>query len=228
MDGLWMKRTAAVENDVVVRGFKQDDINLLVDGARVYESCPSQMDPPAGHVDLAEVERVEVTKGPFDLRNAGSLGATVNVVTKNPEPGFSVALDSRFGSFGAYTDGVSASYGGDRVQVLAGYSYQSSDPYSDGHGQSFTAYNNYSALGRNAKAFDDQSAWFKAYYTPADGQQLSLSYTRVQDGLVLYPYFSMDSNHDNTDRAELRYEGKKHLDLQERPRPTSITPTSSI
>jgi iron complex outermembrane receptor protein len=209
MDGLWMKRTAAVENDVVVRGFKQDDLNLLVDGARIYESCPSQMDPPAGHVDLAEVERVEVTKGPFDLRNAGSLGATVNVVTKNPEPGFSIALDSRFGSFGAYTDGVSASYGGDRVQVLAAYSYQSSDPYSDGHGQSFTAYNNYSALGRNAKAFDDQSAWFKAYYTPADGQQLSLSYTRVQDGLVLYPYFSMDSNHNNTDRAELRYEGKK-------------------
>jgi iron complex outermembrane receptor protein len=209
MDGLWMKRKAAIENDVVVRGFKQDDINLLVDGARVYESCPAQMDPPAGHVELSEVDHVEVTKGPFDVRNAGSLGASVNVVTRNPEQGFSVALNSRFGSFGAYTDGASVSYGSDRIQLLAGYSYQSSDPYSDGHGQSFTDYNNYSAIGRNARAFDDQSAWFKAYFTPADGQQLSLSYTRVADGLVLFPYLTMDSNHDNTDRAELKYDGKK-------------------
>ena len=208
IDGLWMKRKAAVENDVVVRGFKQDDINLLVDGARVYEACPSQMDPPAGHIDLAQVERVEVTKGPFDVRNAGSLGAIVNVVTKNPEQGFSIVLNGRFGSFGSYTDGVSASYGGDRLQLLAGYSYQSANPYNDGRGQAFTAYNNYSAIGRNAKAFDDQSGWLKAYFTPADGQQVSVSYTRVQDGLVLYPYLTMDSNQDNTDRAELKYDAK--------------------
>jgi iron complex outermembrane receptor protein len=208
MGGLWMKRKAAVDNDVIVRGFQRGNIDMLIDGARVYGACPSQMDPPAGHVDLSQVERVEVTKGPFDMRNAGSLGATVNVVTKNPEQGFSVRIDSRFGSFGAYAPGITASYGGDRFQLLAGYSYQTSGPYSDGHGQAFTNHTNYSAIGRSAKAFDAQGGWFKAYFTPADGQQLSMSYTRQQSGLVLYPYLMMDSDYDNTDRAALTYEGR--------------------
>ena len=208
VDGVWMKRKASIENDVVVRGFQEDNINLLIDGARVYGACPSQMDPPAGHVDLSQVESVEIIKGPFDVRNEGSLGATVSVLTKAPEERLSFTPVARFGSFGQYNAGLDSSYANNWVQVSAGYSYRTSDPYTDGHGQSFTQYTNYSAIGQNARAYDTQGGWFKATFTPTDSEQVSLSYTRDQNGLVLYPYLAMDSNYDNTDRATVAYQGK--------------------
>ena len=48
-------------------------------------------DPPwtrAFHVDFAEVDRVEVGKGPFDVKQPGLLSSSVNVVTRKPEPGW--------------------------------------------------------------------------------------------------------------------------------------------
>ena len=45
------------------------------------------MDPAAQHVDFAEVERVEVVKGAFDMDSAGSLGAELKVITKTPPLG---------------------------------------------------------------------------------------------------------------------------------------------
>lgn len=208
-DGFWMKRKAGVANDVVVRGFQQENINFLIDGARVYGACPSQMDPPASHVDLSQVERVEFTKGPFDVRNEGSLGASVNVVTKAPEQRLSITPYARFGSFGQYTTGVDGSFASERVELQAGYSYQVSDPYSDGRGQSFTRYTNYSALGQNAKAYDIRGGWFKATFSPAEDSKVNLSYTRQQSGLVLFPYLAMDSDYDNTDRATIAYDSGK-------------------
>jgi len=58
------------------------------------------MDPAAFHVDFAEVERVEVAKGPFDLKNQGSLGGAINVVTRRPTAGWHLAPSFTGGSAG--------------------------------------------------------------------------------------------------------------------------------
>ena len=112
------------------------------------------MDPPAQHVDFAEVDRVEVTKGAFDVTNQGSLGAVVNIITKSPGMGFSLKPSFSLGSFGYLTPSVTASYGNRVFQVLGGYSYRTSDPYKDGSGRRFTDYASYSALGKQQRSFD--------------------------------------------------------------------------
>ena len=55
----------------MLRGLQSRDLNVLIDGQRVYGACPNHMDPAAFHVDFAEVDRVEVGKGPFDVKNQG-------------------------------------------------------------------------------------------------------------------------------------------------------------
>src|SRR5205807_6490011 len=90
LDGLGKIRKGGIANDVLMRGLGHDNINVLVDGARINGACPSSMDPRAFHVDFAEVQSVEVTKGVFDLRNQGSLGGTVNIVTREPEAGLRI------------------------------------------------------------------------------------------------------------------------------------------
>ena len=206
VDGVFKIRKGGIANDVVVRGFQQNNVSFLIDGARIYGACPGHMDPAAQHVDFAEVERVDVVKGAFDIDSAGSLGAGLQVVTKTPPLGLHFTSSLSFGSFNFFNPNATISFGSAKFRVLAGYSYRVSEPYQDGSGRSFLAYANYSAAALIQHAFDINTGWFEAEWTPSGDQTLSLAYTRQQSGLTLYPYEKMDSDYDNADRATLKYE----------------------
>src|SRR5208283_613610 len=206
VDGVSKIRKAGIANDVVIRGFQQNNINFLIDGARIYGACPGHTDPPAEHVDFAEVDTVEIVKDALESDSAGSLGAEVRVVTKAPPLGLHFTPSLSFGSFNYFNPSATVSFGNAKFRMLAGYSYRVSDPYKDGSGKSFLAYANYSTAALNQHAFDIHTGWFEAEWTPSDNQQASLSYTRQQSGLVLSPYETMDSDYDNADRATVKYE----------------------
>ncbi len=206
VDGVFKIRKGGIANDVVVRGYQQNNVNFLIDGARIYGACPGHMDPAAQHVDFAEVERVDIVMGAFDIESAGSLGAKLSVVTKTPPLGLHFTPSLSFGSFNYLNPAATVSLGNAKFRVLAGYSYRVSDPYKDGSGKSFLDYANYSPAALNQHAFDIHTGWANAEWTPAENQTLSLSYTRQESGLVLYPYETMDSDYDNADRATLKYE----------------------
>jgi iron complex outermembrane receptor protein len=205
VDGIFKIRQGGIANDVVVRGFQQNNINVLIDGARIYGACPGHMDPAAQQVDFAEVDHVEIVMGAFDIDSAGSLGADLNVVTKAPPLGLHFTPSLSFGSFNYFNPAATVSLGNSKFRVLAGYSYRVSNPYKDGSGKSFLAYANYSSAALNQHAFNINTGWFNAEWTPSSDQALSLSYTRQQSGLVLYPYQSMDSDYGSADRATLKY-----------------------
>lgn len=205
LEGIWKIRKGGIANDVVIRGFQQNNVNVLVDGSRTYGACPEHQDPPAEHVDFDEVDHVDVTRGALNVTNEGSLGAVVNIITKSPGLGFSVRPSFSAGSFDFFNPSITASYGNRVFRILGGYSYRSSDPYQDGLGHPFTYYANYSTTGMQQKAFDINSGWVEVEFSLSDRQQLSLAYTRQQAGLILYPYLTMDSNHDNADRGVVKY-----------------------
>jgi iron complex outermembrane receptor protein len=206
VDGIFKIRQGGIANDVVVRGFQQNNVNVSIDGARIYGACPGHMDPVVQHVDFAEVERVEIVKGAFDIASAGSLGAELRVVTKTPPLGLHFTPSLSFGSFNYFNPSATASFGNSEFRVLGGYSYRISDPYKDGSGKSFLDYADYSSAAQNQRAFDINTGWFNTEWTPAGNQTLALSYTRQQSGLILSPYETMDSDYDNADRATVKYE----------------------
>lgn len=206
VDGIFKIRQGGIANDVVVRGFQQNNLNILIDGARIYGSCPGHMDPPAQQVDLAEVDHVEIVMGAFDTDSAGSLGSELRVVTKTPPLGVHFTPSVSFGSFDYFNPAATVSFGNSKFRILAGYSYRVSDPYKDGSGKSFLAYANYSSAALNKHAFDINTGWFTAEWTPTVDQLFSLSYTRQQSDLILYPYQTMDSDFGSADRATLKYE----------------------
>ena len=204
--GVWKVRRGGIANDVVVRGFQRGDLNVFIDGQRIYGACPNRMDPPAFHVDFSEVERIEVSKGPFDLKSQGSLGGTVNIVTRKPEEGLKFNTNLAAGSYSYVNPSATASYGTPDYSVLGGFSYRSSDPYEDGAGQKFTEITNYKASAIDEKAFEIGTAWGRAGWSPAEGNQLQVSYTRQDVDRTLYPYLKMDAVYDDTDRVSLRYD----------------------
>jgi iron complex outermembrane receptor protein len=122
MAGVWKVRRAGIASDVVLRGYQGENVSVLIDGMRLYGACPNNMDHTSFHVDFAEVDRVDVARGPFEMKNQGGLGGAVNIVTRKPGPGFHATPRLAAGSFGYVNPSLTASFGNDRVAVLGGYS----------------------------------------------------------------------------------------------------------
>lgn len=204
--GLWKLRKGGIANDVVLRGLQSRDLNVLIDGARLQAACPNRMDPPAFHVDFSEVERIDVGKGPFDVRHQGSLGGVVNVVTRRPGEGWNANLSFGGGSYGFSNPSATASYGGPDVSVLGGFSHRRSDPYQDGRGRLMTEGANYRPDTVESDAFRASTAWGRTAWRPSAGHQIEASYTRQRTDHILYPYLQMDAIWDDADRVSLDYQ----------------------
>lgn len=211
IEGVSKLRKGAIANDVVIRGLQGGDINVLIDGVRIYGACPGQMDPAAFHVDFAEVERIELTKGAFDMANHGSLGGSVNIIRKRSQRGFHLSPAIQIGSFGYFSPSISGSAGNDQFEVLGGYSYRQSQPFKDGRGQQMTSVGGYRPANREDDAFRIQTGWTQLRFSPAKNQSGELAYTRQDGAHILYPYLQMDSPYDIADRLSGRYEFRDPL-----------------
>lgn len=206
LPGASVLRKGAIANDLVLRGFQSRDLTVVIDGERIYGACPSHMDPPAFHVDFAEVSRIEVGKGPFDVKNQGSIGGTVNVVTERPRAGRHGTLNLAMDSAITVAPSASGSLGFRRLSVLAGLSARRAAPYRDGAGRPFTAGANYRPEHREDTAYSAVTGWGRVVAIPAPGATLQGSATRQEAGQILYPYLQMDAMSDAATRAAARLE----------------------
>jgi iron complex outermembrane receptor protein len=202
LSGVAKLRKGAIANDVVLRGFQGKDVTVLIDGQRVDGACPGHMDPPAFHVDFAEVGRIEVSRGPFDVANQGGLAGIVNVVTQRPQRGWHGTANLTLGSFHNLSASATTSFGRRGWTVLGGASARGADPYEDGAGRSLLARANYrsDAVG-DLPAYDIWTAWGRAVVARSRDTQFHLSYTRQSADTMVYPYLQMDALFDTADRA---------------------------
>ena len=205
LNGLSLVRKGAIANDIMLQGHQSRNLTVLIDGERIYGACPNGMDPAVFHADFAEVDHLEIAKGPFDVRHQGSLGGLVNVVTRAPGPGFHASPSVSLGSWGYINPSAVMSWGTPRVSALAGYSYRSADPYRDGSGALFTSYANYRPSEASSQSFNINTGWGRAYFSPSPGHSMQAAFTRQQADHVLYPYLLMDGLTDNADRVNLSY-----------------------
>ncbi|HHD81381.1 MAG TPA: TonB-dependent receptor, partial [Campylobacterales bacterium] len=72
-------RRSGIANDIILRGQKRDNINVTVDGMKLYGACPNRMDPPTSHIMTQNIDSVEITEGPFDVEEFGTLSGKVQV-----------------------------------------------------------------------------------------------------------------------------------------------------
>jgi iron complex outermembrane recepter protein len=204
--GIFKLRKGGIANDIILRGFSGKDLNVLIDGQRIYGACPNHMDPAAFHVDFAEVDRIEVAKGPFDIKSQGSLGGVVNIVTRKAERGFHAIGNFSAGSYDFLNPSAFASYGRNFFSVLGGYSYRISSPYTDASGRKFTEGVNYRSDSLNSDAFRVGTMWGNISVTPFAGHIAQVSYSHQESDHVLYPYLQMDALYDDTDRINAGYQ----------------------
>ena len=226
-------RRSGIANDIILRGQKKDNINILADGTKVYGACPNRMDPPTSHVLTNNIESVEVKEGPYDVENFGTLSGLVEIKTKKPTEEISGEVNLNAGSWHYKKASATVSGGTDIFRVLLTASTESSDQYKDGDGNTFAdQIDNYIAnqggdprfaykdVYRDMPAYDKKSFMGKLFFNPTDNQELRLSYTANRSDDVLYPSSKMDALYDDSNIYNLEYSIRdmssfsKQLDFQ--------------
>jgi len=205
-------RASGVGNDISLRGFKKDNINVLIDGAKVCGACPNRMDPPSMHISTSQIKEVEVREGAFDVANFGSLGGAINVITKEPTGDLGGEVSITGGSFGYKKGSVILNGGDEKIKATVGYSYESSEQYEDGDGLKMSEQVSKLAkmdgdkyINNNLDAYARENYWAKFVVELSENQQFKVSYLRDDASDVLYPAFGMDAQVDVTDMINAEY-----------------------
>ena len=93
-------RRSGIANDIILRGQKKDNINIILDDAKIYGACPNRMDPATSHVLSNNIQSVKVIEGPYDVENFGTLSGLVKVETKEPTKDLHGEVNLGAGSYG--------------------------------------------------------------------------------------------------------------------------------
>lgn len=212
-----MVRNSGIGNDIILRGFRKDNLNVTIDDAKVCGACPNRMDPPAMHVSSSQIKNVEVQEGPFDVTKFGSLGGKINVVTKDPQKGVHGEVSTTMGSYDYRKLSTTLEGGNDTVQALVGFSRETSGQYKDGSNRTLTEQTSFllgsSSNGQaykptyaNANAYERNNYWAKIVGKIGTNQKLTLTYYGDRANNVLYPRYPMDAQVDDTDMFKVKYQ----------------------
>lgn len=215
--GISLVRRSGIANDVILRGQKKDNINILIDNAKIYGACPNRMDPPTSHILTNNIDGIEIIEGPYDVENFGTLSGAVKITTKKPADDFQGEVSLNVGSWGYQKAATTVSGGSDAVRMLVSISSESSDQYEDGDGNTFYGQINnlvlagmdpkfqYQPIYQEQAAYEKQTFMGKAYIDVSDSQKLELGYTANRSDDVLYPSSRMDALYDDSDIINVDY-----------------------
>jgi iron complex outermembrane receptor protein len=213
-------RRSGIANDIILRGQKRDNINIIIDGTKVCGACVNRMDPPTSHVATHIVQNVEIKEGPFDVEHMGTLSGLVNITTKEPKSGFRGELNLNLGSFGYKKGSLTLNGGNEDIKVLVTIAQESGEQYEDGNGNGndFAQQLKKATDGTNMKGmqyqprYEDMDAFEKTVFMAkifghiSDDQDIKISYTGNRSDEVLYPSSKMDAVWDDSDIINLEYE----------------------
>ncbi len=197
--GIYTLAKGPAAYDIILNGLNRDNINVLIDGAKVYGGCPSRMDSPIFHIPTNAIQVIKITYGPFDVRHAGSLGGLVEINTISPKLGTHANIALGLNSYSFFNPNIEASYNNGQYYTVLGYSFKTAKPYKDGNGTRLTDYikNEYKS-DRPSRAYNIYSYFGKLGFTPNEDSEIAISYLKQDAEKVLYPFLAMDAVYDRT------------------------------
>ncbi|WKV12984.1 TonB-dependent receptor domain-containing protein [Marivirga harenae] len=196
-----IRKSPAFGFDPVMRGFKYDQLNVVIDGLQsASAACPNRMDPGSSQIMLNQIKKVEILKGPHALRYGNAFG-TINFVSESPLFTPELALSGRASALYETNGNVirnEAKVGLTSAQLNTGllFSYSTGNDYKDGNG--------------NSVASDFQRGSLGAYlhYKPTGSDLFSLTVNRNFARDVDFPTLGMDLRTDDTWMLNAAYEGE--------------------
>ena len=119
----------------VVRGMSGGQLGLVIDGMKIVGACVDKMDPTSAYVEVENLEKLELSKGGFDLTQASQIGGTVNFITQKPRFDKPFYADAEFGyeSAAALRRGrIAGGLSRGKTSIRGSYSYKIANDFNPG------------------------------------------------------------------------------------------------
>jgi iron complex outermembrane receptor protein len=194
-------------SDPVIRGFKADQLQLLSNGfMQTNPACPNRMDAPTSHINMEDLEKIEIIKGPYSVRYGMHTGGVVNFVSKSPMVSEEFQLNGQLGYFyhsnGNSSDGNINLQISDKkyfIKIFGGM--KNFGNYQSGDGTEILSAFKHNSFGAQAAVFLNKH------------HQLILDWKQSHAKDVLFAALPMDGDFDDSQIGALKYvyknEGKK-------------------
>lgn len=185
--------------DPVIRGFKSDQLQLLSNGfMQTNPACPNRMDAPSSHINLGELETIEIIKGPYSVRYGMNTGGVVNFISIGPKATDKFNLSGNLGLFyhtnGASKDGhINLQISDKKYSVRLFGGMKDFWNYKSGDGTEIL-----SSFKHND--FGAQAAWFLN-----DHHKVIIDWKQSYARDVLFAALPMDGDYDDSNTGALRY-----------------------
>lgn len=186
--------------DPVFRGFKYDQLNIVLNGAQsATAACPNRMDPPSSQMAPNMMDRIEVLKGPHALRYGTGFGATINFIPT------ALRFSSQHEVYGRLSSAYESNGQVSRSEARLGLSGKS---YDFSLFSAWAQGNDYQSGAGDKVAADFQRGSFGSQLglRLSDQQELRLSalYNRARD--ADFPALPMDLREDDTWMFNVQHE----------------------
>jgi iron complex outermembrane receptor protein len=183
----------------VLRGFKYSQLNVQIDGGvHSANACPNRMDPAISQISPEEIQKIEVIKGPYNVRFGSTFGGVINIVSKRPSKTngklVSGSLSGGYESNGGnYYSNLFAQAVGKKFDFSLNGGYKDYGNYSSGSGQAI------------ASSFKRWGYTIKAGANIKNNQRLQFTLRQSAARDVLYAGLPMDADKDNSTITSLDY-----------------------
>lgn len=186
--------------DPVFRGFKYDQLNVVMNGAQsATAACPNRMDPPTSQMAPNMMDRIEILKGPHALRYGTGFGATINFIPAglrfSNEPDLYGRISGGYESNGNLIRGeTQLGLSGEKYDISAFAAWSQGDDYSAGNGETVQADFSRGSFGTN----------IGIKMSPRQQLRISALYNRARD--ADFPALPMDLREDDTWLFSVRHD----------------------
>jgi len=199
-------RKGGTNIDPVIRGFKFSQLNVQINnGIKIEGGCPNRMDPASSHIDINDVESINIYKGPYALRFGPNMGGIIRINTLQTKQykKFKTEITAIQG-FESNWNGTKSHLdieGGNRfIYFNLSGNYNKSGNYKAGNAErvssSFTKYNYSAQFGFN----------------PVENHGFVISFDESFGRNVMFPALPMDERSDDTRIMSFHYQGKQLSD----------------
>jgi iron complex outermembrane receptor protein len=187
-----IRKSGSYGFDPVLRGFKYDQLNLVMDnGMSASAACPNRMDPPASQIPMSMIDRIEIVKGPHSLRYGNAFGGSIHFKSAQSSFGESAeALGRASGSYESngniYRSEAMAGAKGKFYNLAFFGAYSQGDDYEDGKGDQVSS------------GFNRRNIGMSSVFKLSNTQSLKLSANNNYAKNVDFPALNMDLRKDDT------------------------------
>ena len=183
--------------DPVIRGQKETQLNILLDGGYIHGGCPNRMDPPTAYTSVDSYDRVTVIKGNRTVvYGGGGSGGTVLFERDWPmigEKGYSGKVSGSYRGNGEQWElGADLAAGSDDGYIRFIAHEGESENYEDGAGQEVSS------------KYDSQSNAILGGVRLGENTTLQASFEKSDEEDVLFPGAQMDSPYADAENSRIK------------------------